>query len=54
MPRTVKTLRTIWIALMVLFALLILTGNIGGYGTVLFAAVILGVMFAEMRARQRA
>lgn len=54
MPRTVALLRILWLVLMAGLAVLLLTNLIGGYWAALYGAVVLTVMLAEARARQKA
>lgn len=47
MPRSVIALRVLYWVLMAIFLLLIITSSISGYGTVLYAVVVMGVIAWE-------
>lgn len=54
MPRSVVIgLRILWVLLMVVLAVLMLNNLISGWGTTLYALVVLAVMFAEQFASRR-
>lgn len=53
MSRTVGALRALWLVLMAVLAVLMWNNLISGYGTVLYALVVLAVMVAELVLRRR-
>lgn len=53
MSRTVGALRALWLVLMVVLAVLMWNNLISGYGTILYAAVVLAVVVTEQVLRRR-
>lgn len=54
MRLTVMILKALWAVLMVILLLLIIDNSISGWGTVLYALVVLAVMSAAMYLQARA
>jgi len=53
MLRTVKALRTLWVALMAVLLVLVLTNAIGGFAMAAYGAVVLAVAGAELMVRHK-